>query len=86
MGKSKGFKNRISIMSGLKEPRITKLSLLIEDREVTWSVPYNDVTATELLEAFIGLLVTQTFIRESILGAMEEYLEDHKIYNKEYED
>ena len=72
-------------MSMRAEPRITKLSLLIEETEVIWSVPYNDVTVSDLLDAFVGLLRTQTFHEVNILGALEAYVEDHKD-NNNYED
>lgn len=72
-------------MSVFVEPRITKLSLLIGEIEVTWSVPYNDVTVSDLLDAFVGLLRTQTFHEVSILGALDAYVEDHKD-NNNYED
>lgn len=60
------------------EKKITKLELTIGDTKVSWEVPYIDARASDLIEAFAGLLVAQTFRQETIVNNMKEYVEEHE--------
>ena len=60
-----------------KPKEITKLSLTIGDRTVTCELDKWDPTADELVEAFVGLCVTQTFHPSTILNGMKTYIEEH---------
>lgn len=55
---------------------LTKLSLEIGDTTVSWEVPFNDCTASDLLEAFYGLMVAQTWIPSSVLTCMRDFVEE----------
>lgn len=51
---------------------MTKLELTIGDTKVSWENPDEDLTVSELLDAFVGLMVAQTFQPGSIYNAMDE--------------
>lgn len=57
---------------------MTRLSLEIEGKKVTWEtlsdVPYDE----ELINAFIGLMVSHTFIEKGVLNSMERIVEERK--------
>lgn len=55
---------------------MTKLELTIENIKVSWEHPSNNLTANELVQAFNGLLIAQTFHPESVSRAMSEFTED----------
>lgn len=60
------------------EKEIIKLELTIGDTKVSWEVPYIDASASDLIEAFAGLLVAQTFQQRTIVNNMREYVEEHE--------
>ena len=47
-----------------------KISIQIKDIETTWESPYSDENAHDLIEAFIGMLITHTYSKEGI----EDYI------------
>lgn len=51
---------------------MTKLDLTIGDVKVSWEHPSDDLTASEVLTAFMGVLVTHTYMPQSILDSMAE--------------
>ena len=53
---------------------MTKLELTIGDTKVSWENPDEGSTVSELLDAFIGLMVSHTFQIGSIYNAMEELI------------
>lgn len=57
---------------------MTRLSLEIEGKKVTWETlsdaPYDE----ELINAFIGLMVSHTFIEKGVLNSMERIVEERK--------
>lgn len=56
---------------------MTKLELTIGDIKVSWESPSDSLTADELVQAFSGLMVTHTFMQESVNEAMLEFAEDN---------
>lgn len=65
----------------MKESK-TKITLQIGDLVTTWEKPVWDPTANELVEAFTGMCIAQTFQKGSMLEAMDEYLEEQGYYDK----
>lgn len=55
---------------------ITKISLQIEDKTVTWEKTTIDSDVAELLEAFRGLLVAQTFVDKCVVENMAAYTDE----------
>lgn len=55
---------------------MTKLELTIGDIKVSWEAPSEYLTADELVQAFNGLMVAQTFQPESVRRAMSEFAEE----------
>ena len=52
---------------------MTKLSLQIGDRTTSVEFVNEDVTYDELLEAFVGVMVGQTFSEDLLIKKMAEY-------------
>ena len=61
----------------MKDTDITRLTLTVGDRTVTCELNRWDPTIDELVEAFAGLCITQTFYPSSILNGMKAYIEEH---------
>lgn len=61
----------------------TKIILQIGDMTTTWERPIWDPTAYDLVEAFTGMCVAQTFHKDTMLRAMYEYLEEQGYYGIE---
>ena len=55
---------------------MTRLSLEIEGKKVTWETvsdcPYDE----DLINAFIGLMVSHTFVESGILHSMQRIVEE----------
>lgn len=60
-----------------KIKEITKLSLTIGDRTVSCELDKWDPTADELVEAFVGLCITQGFYPGIVLNGMKTYIKEH---------
>ena len=60
------------------EKEITKLELTMHNTKVSWEIPSCEVTARELLEAFVGLLITQTFSHQGIINSIKDYIEEYE--------
>lgn len=56
----------------------TKLTLEIGEVTTSWEVPYADVGTYEVIEAFIGMLVTHTFPLKGIKEQLKTYIEEHE--------
>lgn len=59
------------------QDKFTKLTLEQPDKKVTWEVPYEDVSATELYEALYSLLIGMTFSPETAVQGMKNFLEEN---------
>ena len=59
------------------ENKGTKLILEIEDKKITYETNAWDMDAYDLIEAFAGLMVGQTFQMESIIACMNEFVKNH---------
>lgn len=57
--------------------KFTKLTLEQADRKITWEMPYEDVGADDLLEAFNALLIGFTWHQKTIYDVMAGYLQEH---------
>ncbi len=57
--------------------KFTKLTLEQADRKITWEMPYEDVGADDLLEAFNALLIGFTWNQKTIYDVMAGYLQEH---------
>lgn len=51
---------------------MTKITLEIDNRIFSAEFPYNDVTCSELVEAFCSLLHGQTFVLKTIQKTLKE--------------
>ena len=61
----------------------TKLTLQIGDTITSWEVPYEDISVDDLMDAFQGLCVGQTFVPESFWRACRDiYLEHECLYEE----
>lgn len=56
---------------------MTKLSLEIDGTICSMEIPYNDVSATELIKGFGSLMIGQTFLACTVKDALEEVAEDY---------
>ena len=57
---------------------MTRLSLEIEGKKVTWETLSDTPYDEELINAFIGLMVSHTFIEKGVLNSMERIVEERK--------
>ena len=57
--------------------KFTKLTLEQQDRKLTWEVPYEDVSVTEICEALYGILIGMTFAPETVAKGMKNFLEEN---------
>lgn len=55
---------------------MTELSLKIGNRVLTAREPSEDLTAKEITEMFLGLMVGQTFLEDTVIDAFSEYVEE----------
>lgn len=60
-----------------------KLSLTMNDRTVTFESPHWDLGGDELVEAFYGLMVAQTFLPGTVTGCMRDFVEEHTMKDEE---
>lgn len=60
------------------EEEITKLELTMHNAKVSWEIPSCDASVKELLEAFVGLLVTQTFSHRGVINGIKDYIEEYE--------
>lgn len=58
------------------DQNITKISIQIGDKTVTWEKTTINPNIEELLEAFRGLLVAQTFVDKCIVEGMAAYQDE----------
>ena len=61
--------------STTKNPR-TKLTLESWEKTHSFEAPYSDMDATELVEAFYGLMVSATFSEVGTLEVMRDFAEE----------
>jgi len=54
----------------------TKISLQIDGRVCLTEMEGNEHTASEIIEAFVGLMVGQTFTEQTCYKAMQELVEE----------
>jgi hypothetical protein len=57
---------------------MTRLSLEIEGKKVTWETLSDTPYCDDLLDAFIGLLVAHTFSENCVIGSMHDLIEERK--------
>lgn len=63
----------------------TKLTLQIGDTITSWEVPYEDISVDDLMDAFQGLCVGQTFVPESFWRACRDFYLEHECLYEEKE-
>lgn len=56
---------------------MTKITLEIDGTIYSVEIPYNDVSATELIKGFGSLMIGQTFPAYTVKAALEEVAEDY---------
>lgn len=56
---------------------MTKLSLEIHGEKMSWETPSDDLSASELCEAFYQLMIGSTFISDSIINGMKKVINDY---------
>lgn len=59
-----------------------KLSLTMNGNTVTFKTPTRDLRADDLIEAFYGLMIAQTFSPNVVVNRMKDFVED-KLPEKE---
>lgn len=57
--------------------KFTRLTLEQSDKKMTWEMPYEDIGADDLLEAFNSLMIGFTWHQKTIYDAMVGYLQEH---------
>lgn len=57
---------------------MTKLTLEIDGTICSMEIPYNDVSAAELIKGFGSLMIGQTFLACTVKEALEEVAEDYE--------
>ena len=57
---------------------MTRLSLEIEGKKVTWETLSDTPYDEELINAFVGLMVSHTFIEKGVLNSMQRIVEERK--------
>lgn len=57
---------------------MTKITLEIDKRIVSIELPYNDVTAEELIKGFCSLMYGQTFLICTIKDALRDTAQDYR--------
>lgn len=57
---------------------MTKLSLEIEGKKVTWEIDDDSPFCSDLLEAFVGLMVTHTFSERCVLNSMKDMVDERR--------
>ena len=57
--------------------KYTKLTLEQRDKKLVWEMPYEDVSADDLLHAFNTLLIGFTWHQKTIYDVMAAYLQEH---------
>lgn len=60
------------------ENKGTKIILEIDGIKTSWESPNSDWTASDLMEAFFGLCITQTYLPVSIFDACESWVENNR--------
>lgn len=55
----------------------TRLTLEQSDKKIVWEMPYEDVGADDLLEAFNTLMVGFTWHQDTLYDVMAQYLQEH---------
>ena len=65
-----------------EKTQFTRLALDQSNLHVEWSVPYEDVTGKDMLQAIRTLMIGMTFNDKAIESSMASYLEEH---SDEYE-
>lgn len=61
-----------------KEKEITKLTLEVGDVTTSWEVPYSDSNMDQLVTAFYSLCIGQTYLPQTVLKGMQEFVEDNQ--------
>lgn len=56
----------------------TTISLKMYDMVTTYTIDHSDLTASEVLEAFIGLMRVATFGEEGIIIALKEIIQNYE--------
>ena len=60
--------------------QFTRLTLEQNDLKLSWEVPYKDVNATEIVEAFHALMIGMTFVEQTFFDTLAKYLSENSNY------
>lgn len=60
-----------------EEKQLTKLTLQVGDTVASWEVPTTDTDMDDLLNAFMGLLISHTWLPVTVLTSMRDFAEDN---------
>jgi hypothetical protein len=60
--------------------KFTRLTLEQDDLKLSWEVPYKDVIATEMVEAFHTLMIGMTFTEQTFFDTLAKYLSENSNY------
>ena len=68
-------------MDTINQP--TKLSIENYGKKVSVEFPRSDISASDMLEAFVTLMIGTGWFHKSILNVMKDYVEEHEELNKQ---
>lgn len=60
----------------MEKTKGVKLSLTMNGNTVTFETPTWDLGADDIIEAFYGLMVAQTFSPNAVVNCMKDFVED----------
>ena len=70
-----------------EKSKFTRLTLDQSDLHIEWSVPYEDVSGEDMMQAIRTLMIGMTFSDITVESSMASYLEEHSdqyvIYDKD---
>lgn len=61
----------------MSEPTI--FSMQCYDRKVTVEINHSDISASDAIESFYAVMIGHTWLPETIIKAMKEFIEEHEL-------
>lgn len=60
-----------------EKQKFTRLTLDQSDLHVEWSVPYEDISGEDMMQAIKTIMIGMTFSENTVEKSMADYLQDH---------
>lgn len=61
----------------MNQNKFTKLTLEQPDKKITWEIPHDDISASELCEALYSLMIGFTFAPQTVITGMKNFLAEN---------